>query len=240
MICAGKNIGKDLEHPGEGQQGTARCWLLLLVALLCTGCTGRVIQPVNLTEPVTLYLIDHGRHSSLVLPREDGVVRYAYGEWEWYVKDRRGTLAGMSAMLWPTRGALGRKVFPGIGISPFPSRVAPEGIEEVFALQAETTLVRRLEHDLDEIFDEGGKDMLHHSSYDLEFVPYPKPYWFGHQSNQVTAEWLRQLGFTVRGVAWFSDWQVERPPQTSDAKKEGSPGSQIGPAPAGKESIADG
>lgn len=200
-------------------------WLLLLVGMLFTGCAGRVTQPAGLLEPVTVYLIDHGRHSSLVLPREDGVVRYAYGEWEWYAKDRRGALAGMSAMLWPTRGALGRMVYPGVGISPFPRRVVPEGIEEVFPLQAETILVRRLRRELDNIFEKGRKDLIHHPVYDLEFVPYPRDYWFGHQSNQVTAEWLQQLGFTVSGVVWLSDWRTDAPAMTNGGKQGEAPGS---------------
>jgi len=223
MTSRKKIFGKSPQRPREHQRERVRYWVLL-TALLITGCTGQVIQPADLLEPTSLYLIDHGRHSSLVLPREDGVVRYAYGEWEWYVRDRRGAMAGMSAMLWPTRGALGRGFFPGVGISPFPSRVAPEGYEEVFALQAEASLVRRLEHELDDIFEEGREHLIHHAFYDLDFVPYPKTYWFGHQSNQVTAEWLRQLGFTVRGVAWFSDWQVDRASGSNVGKQEQSPG----------------
>lgn len=204
-----------------------RYWLLLLllVSMLFTGCAGRVVEPAVLRSPATVYLLDHGRHSSLVLPREEGVARYAYGEWEWYAKDRRGVLAGMSAMLWPTRGALGRKVFPGVPITPFPSHVVPEGIEEVFTLQAETALVRRLQRDLDNIFEEGREDLIHHPSYNLDFVPYPRAYWFGHQSNQVTAEWLRQLGFTVSGVVWLSEWRIGVPPFVDGGEREeGVPG----------------
>ena len=196
--------------------------------MLVTGCAGRVIQPAVLHEPVIIYLLDHGRHSSLVLPREEGIARYAYGEWEWYVKDRRGALAGMSAMLWPTRGALGRKVFPGVRIPPFPSHVAPEGIEEVLTLRTEKSLVRRLLRELDSYFEEGREELIHHPVYDLDFVPYPGSYWFGHQSNQVTAEWLRQLGYTVSGVVWLSDWRIEAPPLVNEAKKGGVPGAGQG------------
>lgn len=165
--------------------------------------------PAVLNEPVDFYLVDHGRHSSLVLPREQGVVRYAYGEWGWYVMGRRGALAGMSAMLWPTRGALGRRIFPDAAISPFPSRVAPEGVEEVFPLQAEATQVEALQRHLDRIFDAGSERAYHHPRYDLEFVPYPRAYWLGHQSNLVTAQWLERLGFEVAGTPWLSDWRIE-------------------------------
>lgn len=213
-IC--KNFRIDPEHFCNSWHGRFRYWLFLVVGVLLTGCTGRVIQPTALTEPETVYLLDHGRHSSLVLPREDGVVRYAYGEWNWYAGDQRGALAGISAMLWPTRGALGRKVFPGVRIPPLPSQVAPEGIERVFTLQAEMSLVRKLQRDLDRIFEEGKEELIYHPFYNLEFVPYPRAYWFGHQSNQVTAEWLRQLGFTVRGAAWLSDWQIDAAAKIDD------------------------
>lgn len=191
-------------------------WSLLLPGLIVlAGCTGRVIPPAVLSEPVDVYLVDHGRHSSLVLERPDGVVRYAYGEWDWYARDRRGSLAAMSAMLWPSRGALGRKVYPGVEVPPFPERIVPEGFEEVFVLRAEAARVRQLRSHLDAIFEEGRGDLIYHSFYDLEFVPYPRAYWLAHQSNVVTAEWLRQLGFTVRGTAWSSNWRIELPAETA-------------------------
>lgn len=208
------------EHRHEG----VLPWLLLLVGVvLLDGCAVRVRQSVNLQEPVTVCLVDQGRHSSLVLPREEGVVRYTYGEWDWYAKDRRGVLAGMSAMLWPTRGALGRKVYPGVEISPFPSRVVPEGLEEVYTLQAEAHLVRLLQRELDTTFEAGREHLIYHPVYDLEFVPYPQDYWFGHQSNQVTAEWLRRLGLTVDGGGWFSDWRIEAPSNGHGEGKTQSP-----------------
>ncbi|MFC3285084.1 hypothetical protein [Litchfieldella rifensis] len=181
-------------------------WLGLL---LLAGCAGRLIPPSDLNDPVDFYLVDHGRHSSLVLPREEGVVRYAYGEWRWYAEDRRGVLAGMSAMLWPTRGTLGRKVFPDTDPTPFPDQVAPEGVEEVFLLQAEATRVTHLQRHLDAIFDQQRDSLTYHPSYDLEFVSYPRPYWLMHQSNVVTAQWLEMLGFEVSGLAWLSDWHIE-------------------------------
>ena len=223
MTHAGNIIRGTPERSCTSRLKMARYWLLL-VGMLLTGCIGRVEPPAGVLEPATLYLIDHGRHSSLVLPRGDGVVRYAYGEWDWYAGDRRGVLAGMSAMLWPTRGTLGRRVYPGIPITPFPGRVAPEGVEQVFALQAETALMLDLQRNLDVIFEEGKEESVDHPLYDLEFVPHPGAYWFGHQSNQVTADWLRQLGFTVRGTVWFSDWRIEAPSMTDRRNPAGSAG----------------
>ncbi|GGX77241.1 hypothetical protein GCM10007160_00540 [Litchfieldella qijiaojingensis] len=202
--------------PGTAWYGV----VFMLAFLLLTGCAGRVTPPVVLHEPVDVYLVDHGRHSSLVLPRGQGLVRYAYGEWGWYVMGRRGTLAGMSAMLWPTRGALGRRIFPDLAISPFPTWVAPEGVEEVFSLQAEAARVEQLQRELDRAFDAGSDQVHYHEGYDLEFVPYHRPYWLGHQSNLVTAQWLESLGFEVAGIPWLSNWHIETP--TEDPEPVGT------------------
>lgn len=68
---------------------------LLLVLLLLAGCAGRLTPPEAPVSPVTVYLLDHGRHASLVLPRrEGGMVRYSYGEWRWYVEAERHLLSG--------------------------------------------------------------------------------------------------------------------------------------------------
>lgn len=189
--------------------------VLLAFMLLLVGCSGRVTPPTSLGEPVDFYLVDHGRHSSLVLPREDGVVRYTYGEWRWYAEGRRGMLAGMSAMLWPTRGTLGRQVFPDTDLIPFPEQVAPEGVEEVFPLQAEATRVTHLQRHLDAIFDQQRDSLTYHSGYDLEFVSYPRGYWLAHQSNLVVAQWLRMLDFEVGGLSWLSKWRIEEATEAS-------------------------
>jgi hypothetical protein len=183
------------------------------MALLLAGCVGRVMPPPAPDEPVDIYLLDHGRHSSLVLPREpSGKVRYSYGEWGWYVEGRRHLLAGAAAMLWPTTSGLGRMEHEEVTLPGDFSLLAPEGLVRAYPLEAELDRVAALRQELDAHFDAPHIEPVFSEEFGLEFVPYPRGYWMAHQSNLVTAEWLRRLGFEVRGIPWLSNWEIEAVP----------------------------
>ncbi|PMR72652.1 hypothetical protein [Billgrantia endophytica] len=184
--------------------------IVILSVLLLTGCVGRVVPPTSLSEPVEIHLIDHGRHASLVLPHhQGGMVRYSYGEWSWYVEGRRHLLAGMMALLWPTRSGLGRGVHDDVSSPREFSRLAPEGLMHVYTLEAESERVEALQRKLDAYFDREEGDPVYVEEFGLEFVPHPRAYWLAHQSNLAVARWLRQLGFEVEGSAWLSNWRIE-------------------------------
>ena len=86
---------------GSGLGGAAA------VLLLTQACTTVIVPPVAPAEPGPVFLLDHGRHASLVLPRgDDGMVRYSYGEWKYYAQVRTGIGEASAAVLWPTRAGL--------------------------------------------------------------------------------------------------------------------------------------
>lgn len=189
---------------------------LLLLTLLLVGCAGRVSPPPvdTLEAPVEIFLLDHGRHASLVMPhREGGVARYSYGEWKWYVEGRQGVWRGVAAMLWPTRSGIGRTLHGDID-SPHShlDRLAPEGIETIYSLQADAELVIALQQSLDTHFARARMEPVFSEDYGLYFVPYPRDYSALHQSNLVVAQWLRQLDVEVKGSPWLSNWRIEAAP----------------------------
>ena len=51
-------------------------------------------------------------------------------------------------------------------------------------------------------------ERVDNAAYDLVFVPYPEPYSMFHNSNQVVAGWLEQLGCRVEGTTLLSVWQL--------------------------------
>ncbi|MCE8001744.1 hypothetical protein [Billgrantia ethanolica] len=187
-------------------------WLAAALAVLVlTGCAGRVVppEPRSLEQPVGIYLLDHGRHASLVLPRESGgVVRYSYGDWRWYVEGRQHALSGAAAMLWPTDAGIGRAEHPDIATPEQFHRLAPEGLTDVYPLEADMGRVLALKRRLDAHFERAEMEPVPSEQYGLEFVPYPRGYSAAHQSNLVVAQWLRELDFEVRGSPWLSNWRV--------------------------------
>ncbi|MBA2777677.1 hypothetical protein [Billgrantia kenyensis] len=187
---------------------------IAVFALLLTGCVGRVAapEPAALAQPVEVFLLDHGRHASLVLPGESsGVVRYSYGEWRWYVEGERHFLAGVSAMLWPTEAGLGRGVHPEIDHPREFSRLAPEGLVAVYPLHAEAARVGALRSRLDAHFEDSRGEPVASDEFGLEFVPYPRRYSALHQSNLIVAHWLRDLDVEISGSPWLSNWRIDAP-----------------------------
>ena len=189
-------------------------WLgiALLLLLLC-GCVARVVPPApqTLAQPVDVYLLDHGRHASLLLPHEKGgVVRYSYGDWRWYVKGERRFWTGVAAMLWPTKAGLGRGHYLHVDLPQEMGLLVPEGLDEAYVMQAELQQVRLLQRQLDRHFTQQPLfTSVYSATHGLDFVPYPRRYTAFHQSNLKVAQWLRALNMNITGSPWLSNWEVE-------------------------------
>lgn len=195
-------------------RGGSRTLCAGLILLLC-GCAGTVTRPDPNGEPGDrqVFLLDHGRHSSLVLSRTDGsLVRYAYGEWLWYAEGRSGFWRALPTLFTPTRSTLGRRQWEGsANEAAIRSRVRVE-IRSVHPLLASGHRVDALDRRLQVHFDRHAEQPLYNARFDLEFVPGYRPYTLWHNSNHVVADWLAELGLDVRGNPVFGKWQVRPEP----------------------------
>src|SRR5688572_25859227 len=83
---------------------------LFATLLFLAGCTTTIVPPSAVAEPARVAVLDHGRHTSLLveLPGEGAMVRYAYGDWRWYALGQTGVLEGIAALS-GNKSALGRK-----------------------------------------------------------------------------------------------------------------------------------
>ena len=190
----------------------ARFGALLLCCALLGGCAAtRVIPPATPAEPTAVFLLDHGRHSTLILPHGDGMVRYAYGDWNWYAKVETGVFAGSSAVLFPSRAALGRRVLKGPATVGGVRRHLAVGFQHIHPLTVEAARAEALRRDLDALFFASAEAPRENTIYDLAFVPHPRPYSAFENSNHEIAKWLRELGCEVEGTAFWANWRVEAP-----------------------------
>lgn len=179
--------------------------------LITQACTNIIVPPVAPAEPLPVFLIDHGRHASLILPLgDDGMVRYSYGEWDYYALVNTGIDEASAAVLWPTQAGLGRRELPGLPGASAVRRQLP-GIEQLHRVIVESGKIERLRAYLDSIYEANIGTLNYNSAYDLEFVHHPRAYWAFHNSNQVVAAWLESLGCLVRGAAIFSKWALKPP-----------------------------
>jgi hypothetical protein len=183
--------------------------LLLLGALLLAGCAATLVAPPTPAEPRGVYVLDHGRHTSLLLTGSDAKLwRYAYGDWRWYVGFERSPGRAVGALFWPSSAALGRATLHGpaeIGIlQPQVGSV----IEAVLAFEAEGARVDHLLATLDDLFVAQADTQRHSPELKLDVVEHPVPYTLTHNSNHVVAQWLEALGFEVHGSPMTGRWRT--------------------------------
>lgn len=189
--------------------------LALSILVLATGCAGTVTRPdpAEVEDSRPVFLIDHGRHSSLVLTRHDHTpVRYVYGDWRWYARMGGGPLQIFPTLFIRTQGALGRRELEAPAeAEAIRGRIRVE-IRQIHHLPAPARRVDRLIEALDRRFDQARDTRIYNEAFDLEFVHDPKPYTLTDNSNHVVARWLEELGIDVSGDPVFGRWRVEQAP----------------------------
>ncbi len=195
---------------GLGGPRRQRRFALLFGLLLLGGCATTVIPPPSPAQPLSVLLLDHGRHTSLVLPDNGASVRYAYGDWRWYAEGKTGFASGFAALFLSTDAALGRSDLSVPTDLRLVERTLTVGIEQLWAIEVEAEAVERLRQRLDSIHAAGAPKLFSPSA-DLLFAPHPDPYHLMHNSNTVVAEWLDALGCEVRGGAMTANWRVVEP-----------------------------
>ncbi len=181
-------------------------WLGALVVCV-GGCTTRVRAPRSPAEPVRVYLLDHGRHPTLVLPTaEGGLAQYAYGDWSWYAEGRTGVLEALRAMLVCNRAALGRREYDTGSLG---AVLADEGAVNVYAIVVSRRVVERLREELESVFERNAGTLHQNAVYRLDFVRDERPYSVIHNCNHMMSSWLRKLDCEVYGLSSLCSWKVE-------------------------------
>lgn len=189
--------------------GLHRFVLLCLLAPWLVACSAVVVRPAQVSAPRSVQLLEHGRHSSLLLTAADQTrLRYAYADWSWYVEEEQGLVDAARALVTPSGSALGRQeVAPQQPGERLESAVGV-GIGRAYAFHADAARVDALIKSLERQFNESGSAPVFRAERNLWFVPHPRPYTFGYNSNHMVADWMRELGFQVRGNPALGRWQV--------------------------------
>jgi len=191
---------------------TVRGYGLLLPAVLAvSACTHTVIPPAGPERTRAVFLLDHGRHASLVLERADGITRYSYGHWSYYAENRTGLFRASGTLFGNERAALGRRHFAEAAELDIVRRRVRVPIEAAWRIEVPAVRAAALSDELDTLFEAEAPERIDNRLYDLEFVPHPDPYHVGHNSNHVVAKWLRRLDCRVEMSGPLSSWRVERP-----------------------------
>ena len=211
----------DTNNGGRKRQAKSWRWLVwptvALAAVLAAlafplALTTTVVPPPDPDQPVEVFLLDFGRTSGLVLPVNDGMAEYVYGDCNYYALGNRGVPDAIAAMIWPTRACMGRGSFPGPATRENLLRQIRVAVERVYTVRVARADVERLEARLHALYVQGLPEAIEHRGYGLTFVPHPVDYHYFHNSNHVTAAWLADLGCRVRGPAVYSRWRIADEP----------------------------
>jgi hypothetical protein len=183
----------------------------LLLGGAMSGCTTTIIPSSDVREAGHVFVVDHGRTSSLVIPSNEGMLRYAYGDWAYYALRKTDPWHGIAALLWPTQGALGRAQLAGPA-SAESVRTQLGGAHAVHAVRVERASIAAFERRMDALFRSRIETEVENVSYGLRFVHHPRPYTYWWNSNHAVASWLRELGCSTHGLSFHSAWRVRQPP----------------------------
>ena len=191
--------------------------VLLPVAVFCTVMTTwtrTITPPAQPAEPTSVFLVDYGRHASLLLPRAEAgrSVEYSFGEWAWYAEDRDQWYRVPATLFWPTPGALARNERSvEANLEAVVEETRGEGVTEVIEILAPGENVRRLVERLDDRYER---------NLDSEYAPYAGGRTFVHDDreyhlfygcNQALTRWLEDLDCEVSGVTVLADFRLRDP-----------------------------
>lgn len=183
-----------------------------LLTLLLSACSATVIPPPNPSDPVTVVLLDHGRHSSLVLPDvAGGALRYSYGDWDYYVLRQTDLASGARALLRATPAALGRQQLSVAPESEALLRALHVEVVQAWRIEVERNRVASLRDDLEHQFASALDTRIYSPWFGVDFVRHPTPYTLNHNSNHLVGVWLTELGCEIRGQPVLSSWTVRLP-----------------------------
>jgi hypothetical protein len=178
--------------------------------LLISGCAASLQGPTETPQSRTVHLLEHGRHSSLLLTAADNSrVRYAYGDWAWYVEEETGMAAGARALLRESPAGLGRQRLPPARSGRSIDQDVGLGIKRIYRFEVPADRVDALIQQLDAKFERSDSPPYFSEARQLNFVPHPRSYTFGYNSNHMVADWLQALDVEVNGNPAIGRWRLQ-------------------------------
>ncbi len=165
---------------------------ILLVLCLLTACSPTVTSVPPAPDPAKVYLADFGTHANLVLPRPDGgFAEFTYADWYYAVEGNRGFYGSLQALAWPSRGALGRRLWSSPPSEKELQSTTGARRIGVFEVKRENALMlyRRLNRRFERQRSAGVKRAL----YGMEYVKDREAYSLFHTCNSEVEQWLREL-----------------------------------------------
>lgn len=191
-------------------------WLALsFVLLFLQACGSTIRAPEHVAAPASVFLVDHGIHSSVLFPRDSGeVVAFCFSSYDFAAKDNDGALNGPLVLLASSEGTLGRRVF--VCPDPSPDRISRafmQGetyyrIDSCHEIVVERAARERVLSELEGIWTSEQATRVDNAKRRFSFVRVPARYGLFHTCNHASVQLLREMGCGVSGIGIAADFDV--------------------------------
>ena len=182
--------------------------ILITLTFASPGCATTVVPPREVRDPVTVYVTDYGRHSSILMPIDDStLIEYAFGDYDFFALEHWRWWDMLRVAMYSKRSTLGRRIVA----MRFDAASLRDELGSVNAqpITIERVRVRELERKLEERFTARLDTQVFGPTTELWFVQDPRHYRLSKNCNAQTADWLRELGCEIRGAALTSSFKVQ-------------------------------
>jgi len=186
-----------------------KCTLAVVISILLFWVISpaMIIPPADVEEAIAVYIIKLSLHPELVLPHPDGgLMRYAYGDWNYFALNHQGLKDGLTALFLPTPGTLGRLKFSNFDEL---QRMVKEQNANLLTLQVSQAKAFKLAYSLDERFVSNIATRIQNPQTGLFLVQDEQDYTILHNSNHELVVWLKQLGCQVEGFVMWANFRVK-------------------------------
>ena len=191
---------------------------VIIAATSLAGCTTSIIPPPGPADPLSVVVLDYGRHSSLVLFDDvtQSLVEYTYGDWDWFALDESEWYDVVPTLFWPTCGALGQR---RLHVESSPKTILPVvPCERFLRVTVSERKANDLSAELRSQFEQHSDTLHYQPLYDLNFVQSETAFHLFHNCNHIIAHWLRELGCEVQGPAMTADFVVRERAKTCSSE----------------------
>ena len=185
-------------------------WFVAPCLLILTGCGAAMITPPpRPMNPQVVYLCDYGIHSSLLMPTRDGkYVEFLYGDWNWAALGHNSPIDAVGALFFSQQATLGRRYIELLPGDKMPIPIDPPRSELPIVVNGDDCdlVVQKLQ-----LRWEGHRQTAIATGSTLSYVKDEEPYGITHDCNNLTVECLRDMGCTVNGDPFYSNFKIADP-----------------------------
>ena len=188
--------------------GKSRLIFTLIVLLsVVTGCGAVVTAPVQVQQPVKIYLVDYGKHSSLIFPNgEKSMYEFAWGDFDWFALGEQSIWSGFRALLFSNGSGFGIREYRHITTLEELKKV--NGARSILTIDVEGKKLDKLQSELMARYKPKESHLVYYPPDSMLFAFSREHYWFGYNCNHKTCDWLQTLGCEVHGIAMFGGFRM--------------------------------